>query len=395
MHLHDVHSLRRAPEGEGGGGEAGGCGLSIPFVGLHDAFVASLHAALASVAAPDHAAATVLLLYMTLQANHSFLHFVLAKSDPETLLAPLLAMLYSYANTPAAGASAGGSDPLTSASTYILLVVLLILTNDGIYCGNLHTAECSVGNVEWYKQRVLSNISMGSLAVVVLIRTLQSNLRHQDAYISRNSLYVLSNMAPHFSALHPYAAQRLVYLFEVLSKRSIALANRLRPQTTTPNTQAPVGGGDGDGGEGGEMSEAVDGGVLIDSALAPSGSTDDESLGVCMELRTTTLELFRLSLTHGVTRNPHLIYALMHKRQVFEKYQDAGVFSHLALSPASPETSVRTERAAAEAAALHLIFSFTNFFATHVEVSTSLPLTSLPACLPPSLRWLSPALAQT
>ena len=374
QHLRDAHSLRRAPEGEGGGA-GGGSGLSVSFVGLHDSFVASLHAALGSGAGSDHAAGTVLLLYMTLEANARFLHFVLAKSDPEALLAPLLAMLYSHAHMPAAGAggaSAAGSDPLASASTYILLVVLLILTNDGIYCANLHTAECSVGNVEWYRQRVLSNISLGSLVVVVLIRTLQSNLRHQDAYIGRNSLCVLSNMAPHFSALHPYAAQRMVYLFEVLSKRSIALANRLRPPPAT---------------EGGEASEAAESEVVLESAAAPSPQTDDESLRVCIEvcieLRGTTLELFRLSLTHAVTRNPHLIYALMHKRQVFEKYQQAGALAQQALAPAHAETSVRSQRAAAEGCALDLIFSLTNFFSAHVEVS------SRPSHSPPSLRFLS------
>ena len=37
-------------------------------------------------------------------------------------------------------------------------------------------------------------------------------------------LAVLSNLAPHASAVHPYAAQRLVYLYQILCKRCLALA---------------------------------------------------------------------------------------------------------------------------------------------------------------------------
>ena len=67
-----------------------------------------------------------------------------------------------------------------------------------------------------------------------MTRTLQSNLRHQDWYIVTNCLAVLCNMAPHMSGLHAFAAQRMVYLYEVLSKRAVALRNRLRPAHAQP-----------------------------------------------------------------------------------------------------------------------------------------------------------------
>ena len=37
----------------------------------------------------------MVLLYMAVHRNHSFLHFLLAKSEPQILLAPLLALLYA------------------------------------------------------------------------------------------------------------------------------------------------------------------------------------------------------------------------------------------------------------------------------------------------------------
>ena len=319
--------------------------LSVSFSGLHDGVVTGLrqHVAYRASAAGlpvAGSAGTVLLLYVTLHTNHSFLNFLLAKSEPEGILGPLLAILYSHAATSVSGSGGGAggvgsvADPVVSASTYILLVVLLILSNDAIYCANLHAPECSLANVDWYRERVLSEVSVGSLAVVVLVRALQSNLRQQDAYIGRTCLAVLCNMAPHASNLHPYAAQRVLYLYEVLSKRSLALRKRLRL-----------------GQDGGTQHVAA-----ADSV---------EMLAVCLELRLSTLELLRLLLTHGVARNPHLIYALIHKRQVFDKYsaeamsQGAGVESVDAGDPGL----------AREAEALRLIDTVTHSFSAHVEAA--------------------------
>ena len=234
----------------GAGGESGGLGgiFLFSFTSLHEGMVTSMLNS-GVVAGAGHgvqggAAATVVLLYMAVHRNLSFLHFLLAKSEPQTLLAPLLALLYSQATPATRGAGGGGggnagsmSDPVASASTYVLLVILLLLSQDGKYCANLHAPESAVAAVHWFKDRVLTHLSIGSLVVVVVIRTLQSNLRHEDWYIVTNCLAVLCNMAPHMSGLHGFAAQRMVYLYEVLSKRAIALRIKLQHSTALPPLQ--------------------------------------------------------------------------------------------------------------------------------------------------------------
>ena len=241
--------------GRGGGGESGGLGgiFLFSFSSLHEGMVTSMVNS-GVVAGSGHgvqggAAGTVVLLYFAVHRNLSFLHFLLAKSEPQTLLAPLLALLYSQATPATRGAGGGGggnagsmSDPVASASTYVLLVILLLLSQDGKYCANLHAPESAVAAVHWFKDRVLTHLSIGSLVVVVVIRTLQSNLRHEDWYIVTNCLAVLCNMAPHMSGLHGFAAQRMVYLYEVLSKRAVALRNKLHHS----HARVREGGGSGD-----------------------------------------------------------------------------------------------------------------------------------------------------
>lgn len=97
-----------------------------------------------------------------------------------------------------------------------------------------------VPSVPWYKETVLTNIPLGSLAIVVLVRTVLVNLSKlrvrilleksvtiQDVYLHSNCLAALANMAPYVQDIHPYAANRLVTLFQMLSKRY----NRLTGKT--------------------------------------------------------------------------------------------------------------------------------------------------------------------
>ena len=63
----------------------------------------------------------------------------------------------------------------------------------------------------WFRERQLSEISLGGLLIVVLVRTIQYNLvRLRDQYLHTNCLAALANMSAQFNALHPYVSQRLV-----------------------------------------------------------------------------------------------------------------------------------------------------------------------------------------
>jgi hypothetical protein len=246
-------------------------------------------------------------------------------------------------------------------------VILLVLSNDSIYCANLHSPESAIGAVQWYKERVVSDITLGSLCVLVLVRVIQGNMRQQDAYIGKTCLAVLCNMAPHAANLHPYAAQRMVFLFEVLSKRSLALRRRFA-------SHAQGGGGSGSGLQGRAGREEGAGEVAVEGGEVPSHSQKEgeEMLSVCMELRRTSLELLRLTLSHGLARNPHLIYALIHKRQIFDKYALDLMYEEGAESAAGGGEGAagrgREERQAEEQA-FALLYRVSNVFSTHVEAA--------------------------
>lgn len=55
------------------------------------------------------------------------------------------------------------------------LVVLVILTADKAFCDTLHN-RLMIKRAEWFKEQELNNISLGSLSIIVLIRTVQKNM---------------------------------------------------------------------------------------------------------------------------------------------------------------------------------------------------------------------------
>ena len=98
------------------------------------------------------------------------------------------------------------------------LIILLILSEDELFNGSVH--ENFVKDVDWYSERVLGEISLGGLVILVVIRTIQHNmLKMRDKYLHTNCLAALANMSSQFKNLHPYVCQRILSLFEALSKR--------------------------------------------------------------------------------------------------------------------------------------------------------------------------------
>jgi hypothetical protein len=69
-------------------------------------------------------------------------------SDLEALLVPLLAILYS----------ASGRTP---SQMYMLLIIILILSQDAAFARNIHTIH--LASVPWYKDRLLTNTTLGTL----------------------------------------------------------------------------------------------------------------------------------------------------------------------------------------------------------------------------------------
>lgn len=81
----------------------------------------------------------------------------------------------------------------------------------------------------WYTERTISEISLGGLLILVVIRTIQYNmLKMRDKYLHTNCLAALANMSGQFRSLHPYVSQRLVSLFETLAKKFLRLEEQMK-----------------------------------------------------------------------------------------------------------------------------------------------------------------------
>eukprot|EP01136_Pigoraptor_vietnamica_P001775 Opistho-1_new@28841 len=219
---------------------------------------ASLYAALCR-------APPVLLLYDLLHGNDAFLSFVLSRTDIEALVVPILRLLYR-------------APELDSQQVYLLLIVLLILTQDKPFCAGVHGIVLPTAS--WLTERLVSDISLGSAIVVVLVRTVQYNLaKTRDVYLHTNCLAALANLSGHVKGLHPYAAQRMASLFDMLARKF----NRLQQQRAVRDQE-------------------------------------DTELAMYADFVRIVLEILNACLLHGLQHNPHLLYTLLYKRGMFEPF---------------------------------------------------------------------------
>lgn len=82
--------------------------------------------------------------------------------------------------------------------------------------------------VPWFNERILTNISLGSLTLVLLLRTVSHNVaKLQDDFLHRTCFSALANMAPHCEHLHSYAAQRIVATIHLLVRKHRRIADKL------------------------------------------------------------------------------------------------------------------------------------------------------------------------
>ncbi|KAA0719708.1 Dymeclin [Triplophysa tibetana] len=137
-----------------------------------------------------------LLLYTLLHQNSNMRTYILSRTDMENLVLPILEILYHV-------------EERNSHHVYMALIILLILTEDDTFNRSIH--EVTLKNISWYTERVLTEISLGSLLILVVIRTIQFNMtRTRDKYLHTNCLAALANMSAQFRNLHQYAAQRII-----------------------------------------------------------------------------------------------------------------------------------------------------------------------------------------
>uniref|UniRef100_A0A8I4A5Q6 Dymeclin n=1 Tax=Callithrix jacchus TaxID=9483 RepID=A0A8I4A5Q6_CALJA len=235
----------------------------------------SLYTALCEQQTSDQA---TLLLYTLLHQNSNIRTYMLARTDMENLVLPILEILYHV-------------EERNSHHVYMALIILLILTEDDGFNRSIH--EVILKNITWYSERVLTEISLGSLLILVVIRTVQYNMtRTRDKYLHTNCLAALANMSAQFRSLHQYAAQRIISLFSLLSKKH----NKVLEQAT----------------------QSLRGSLSSNDVPLPDYAQD---LNVIEEVIRMMLEIINSCLTNSLHHNPNLVYALLYKRDLFEQFR--------------------------------------------------------------------------
>ncbi|XP_063723494.1 dymeclin-like isoform X2 [Symsagittifera roscoffensis] len=225
-----------------------------------------------------------LMLYMLLHKNSAFLNYVMTRSDIDKLLLPLLKVLY----TPKSA---------SSHHLYMILIILLILSEDTIL--NHVMTEIMLPQVTWFTEKLLTDVSLSSLMVLVLLRTIQVNITQmKDKYLHTNCLATLANMSNHFQNLNPYCSQRLV-----------AFCNHLTKKQTKLNAKLAKGSFINDDEEGAENNLRTE-------------------LSVVEEILRLLLEIINNALTNQLAYNTSLVHCLIYDKDMLNSirqnhnYQD-------------------------------------------------------------------------
>ena len=116
--------------------------------------------------------------------------------------------------------------PFRSQSQLYVMIILLLLFSQDTSFGADAFRRISIQSVPWYKERNLKTISLGSMIVLSMLRSLTFNLnRLQDPFLLSNCCAVLLNLAPSIVELHDYAAMRLSAVTVACIKRYGELAS--------------------------------------------------------------------------------------------------------------------------------------------------------------------------
>ncbi|XP_072272829.1 dymeclin isoform X1 [Pyxicephalus adspersus] len=295
----------------------------------------SLYTALCDQQTSDQA---TLLLYTLLHQNSNVRTYVLARTDIESLVLPILEILYHV-------------EERNSHHVYMALIILLILTEDDGFNRSIH--EVILKNITWYSERVLTEISLGSLLILVVIRTIQYNMtRTRDKYLHTNCLAALANMSAQFRSLHQYAAQRIISSACRHLRRYLYVLDKLYFPHSHCSTLQHCFTSLGDNGE--EFLSLTCSHILrsyasslfsllskkhnkvLEQATQSLRGSDDtplpdyaQDLNVIEEVIRMMLEIINSCLTNSLHHNPNLVYALLYKRELFEQFRSHPSFQDI------------------------------------------------------------------
>lgn len=222
---------------------------------------------------------SVLLFYSCILGASDFCEYCLNNDQVEVVVMPLLEMLYQASSR-------------TQNQIYMILIVLLIMSQGETFNANVHKIHIS-HQISWYKERILTKTTLGSLIIIVLTRTVRFNMaKLRDVYLHTNCFAALANMAPHFRDVSAYAAQRLVSIFELIAKKYLRFAQS--------------------------------------HADGMNANEDGTEMHVYADFLRILLELFNAAVSQNVlVHNPELIYALLHREETLKPFEKHARFKEL------------------------------------------------------------------
>ncbi|VDM49515.1 unnamed protein product [Toxocara canis] len=247
----------------------------------------------------------MLLLYLLLHTNCGFRNYVLSRINLENLVVPVLRVLHD-------GAPQSGSLNIASNShhVYLALIVVLILSEDDFFCKIVH--ETMIKDTSWYQaERPLGEVSLGGLIILVFVRTIQTNTLKtrsgiaevltelQDRYLHTNCLAALANMSSSFKQLSSAVCQKLIGLLELFMKRHAKLIEHMRVSAE------------------------------YDLEHEKQSHNYHQDITALEEGIRTLLEICNSCLTSNLRNNPHFIYTILYKRQLFDGFQNHPMFQDL------------------------------------------------------------------
>ncbi|GAM21840.1 hypothetical protein SAMD00019534_050150 [Acytostelium subglobosum LB1] len=235
----------------------------------------------------------LLLLYYLLQ-NPNFFRYVQSRTDIDSLIMPSLHILYS-------------SFEEKPQQVYLILIVVLMLTQDPLFNANVHSLI--IHQVNWYKERHLLDISLGGLLMVILIKSIVFNLsKLRDVYLHTNCLAILANLSSSITNIHPYVASRMVKLLEILCKRYLKLKQN---NSNMSKEGSPID-------------------QQLEQQLQENALIQSEELQTHSDFLFIVLQIINSTLTYRSNFNPHLIYSLLHQSEYLKSLFNDENLSELA-----------------------------------------------------------------
>ncbi|EFO26888.1 hypothetical protein LOAG_01596 [Loa loa] len=235
----------------------------------------------------------MLFLYILLHRNIGFRNYVLSRINLEKLVLPVLIVLNDGAQ------SSGIINSYNAHHVYLALIVILILSEDDFFCKVAH--ETMIKDTTWFNsERPLGEISLGGLIILVFVRIIQLNtLKTKDRYLHTNCLAALANMSSYFKNLTSVVCQKLIGLLEVFTRRRAKLIENMRVRAE------------------------------YDIVQGKESHNYHKDITALEEGIRTLLEICNSCLTSNLRSNPHFIYTILYKRDVFDAFQNHPMFQDL------------------------------------------------------------------